>query len=89
MCTLDERILEHLEEDSWSTPRFMSKVFKFNASRSRVKERCEWLTQSGLVAPIYEDANLYAITREGQLYLGGDLDAEDLPRPYQESASPR
>ncbi len=81
MVTLDERILEHLEEDSWSTPRYMSKVFKFNASRGRVEERCKKLTQAGLITPIYERANLYAITSEGQQYLRGELDAEHLPKP--------
>lgn len=78
MCTLDERILEHLEEDSWSTPRYMSKEFRFNASRGRVEERCRKLTQAGLIAPIYEDANLYDITSDGQQYLEGELDAEHL-----------
>jgi len=81
MCTLDERIIEHLADDSWSTPRFMSREFKFNASRSRVEERCKMLSQAGLIAPIYERGNLYAITSEGKQYLSGDLDAEHLPRP--------
>ncbi len=83
MCTLDERILEHLEEDSWSTPRFMSKKFRFNASQGRVEERCRKLTQAGLIAPIYEETNLYAITGEGRQYLEGELDAAHQPLPYR------
>jgi hypothetical protein len=81
MCTLDERIIEHLQDDSWSTPHHISRVIKFNASRDRVDERCKVLTRAGLIAPIYEDANLYEITSEGQQYLRGELDAEHLPSP--------
>lgn len=81
MCTLDERILEHLAEDSWSTARHMSRVVKLTASRGRVEERCQLLTQVGLVAPIFEDSNMYEITCEGQEYLDGTLDVEIRPTP--------
>lgn len=81
MCTLDERIVEHLQDNPWSTPRHMSREIKFNASRDRVDERCKMLTQAGLIAPIYSGANLYEITSEGQQYLSGELDAEHLPAP--------
>ncbi|ELY99457.1 hypothetical protein [Natrialba asiatica] len=39
------------------------------------------LSQVGLVAPIFEDSNMYEITCEGQGYLDGDLDAENRPEP--------
>jgi len=39
------------------------------------------LSYAGLIAPIYEEANMYEITGEGQQYLAGDLDAEYLPKP--------
>ncbi|RZH67191.1 hypothetical protein ELS17_15705 [Natrinema altunense] len=81
MCTLDERILEHLSEDSWSTPRHMSQAVKLTASRGRVEERCLMLSQVGLVAPIFEDSNMYEITDEGQGYLDGKLDVENRPEP--------
>lgn len=81
MCTLDERILEHLSEDSWSTPRHMSRVMRFDASRGRVAERCRMLSQVGLIAPIYEGSNMYEITGEGLEYLSGELDVEHRPRP--------
>ncbi|KMT45814.1 hypothetical protein EL22_27320 [Halostagnicola sp. A56] len=81
MCTLDERILEHLAEDSWSTPRHMSRVMKFDASRGRVKERCQMLSHAGFLAPIFEGSNMYEITSNGQEYLNGRLDAENRPRP--------
>lgn len=81
MCTLDERILEHLAEDSWSTPRCMTRVIKLTASRGRVEERCQLLSQVGLVAPIFEDNKMYEITHEGQEYLDGKLDVENRPVP--------
>ncbi len=81
MCTLDERILEHLAEDSWSTPKHMSRIFKFDASRGRIEERCQLLSQVGLVAPIFEGSHMYEITGEGLEYLDGRLDVEHRPRP--------
>ncbi|ELZ05371.1 hypothetical protein C482_02436 [Natrialba chahannaoensis JCM 10990] len=81
MCTLDERILEHLADDSWSSPLHISRVIKFDASRGRVSERCQLLSQVGLVAPIFEGSNMYEITREGQEYLDGKLDVETRPTP--------
>ncbi|QCC57856.1 hypothetical protein DVR14_04060 [Natrinema thermotolerans] len=81
MCTLDERILEHLSEDPWSTPRHMSQAVNLTASRGRVEERCQLLSQVGLVAPIFEDSSMYEITYEGQKYLDGELDVETRPEP--------
>ncbi|RZH66525.1 hypothetical protein ELS17_17840 [Natrinema altunense] len=81
MCTLDERILEHLSEDPWSTPRHMSRVVKLTASRGRVEERCQLLSQVGLIAPIFEDSTMYEITCEGKEYLEGELDVENRPTP--------
>lgn len=81
MCTLDERILEFLAEDSWSTPRHISRVVKLTASHGRVEERCQLLSQVGLIAPIFEGSTMYEITREGQEYLAGELDVETRPRP--------
>jgi len=81
MCALDERILEHLSEDPWSTPKHMSRIIKLTASRERVEERCLLLSQVGLVAPILEESNMYEITCEGEEYLDGELDVENRPTP--------
>jgi len=81
MCTLDERILEHLSEDPWSTPRHMSRAIALPASRGRVEERCQLLSQVGLVAPVLRDSSMYEITGEGQEYLNGDLDVGNRPPP--------
>ncbi|PLK19973.1 hypothetical protein CYV19_12245 [Natronobacterium gregoryi SP2] len=81
MCTLDERILEHLAEDTWSTPRHISRTIKFHATRRRIKERCQLLVQVGLIAPVVEDSNMYEITHQGEEYLEGELDVENHPKP--------
>ncbi|WP_199710169.1 winged helix-turn-helix domain-containing protein [Halosegnis longus] len=81
MCTLDERIIEYVAEDSLASPRLMASAMQFNATRRRIRERCQMLTDAGLIAPISDDAQMYEVTREGQRYLEGDLDAEHQPRP--------
>ncbi|ARS89650.1 hypothetical protein B1756_07800 [Natrarchaeobaculum aegyptiacum] len=81
MCTLDERILEYLEEEGWSTPKLISQRMKFNASRGRVEERCEMLAQVGLIVPIYEGSEMYELTGDGRDYLVGGVDVELRPRP--------
>lgn len=81
MCTLDERILEHLQREGWSTARIIERATSMNASRERVTERLLMLTDAGLVAPIFEDSKMYELTGEGQRYLLGKLDAEHQPRP--------
>lgn len=81
MCALDDRILEHLEQENWSSPKIMASRPRFRASQGRFQERCKMLSYAGLIAPIYEEANMYEITGEGQQYLAGDLDAEYLPKP--------
>ena len=80
MTILDDRILEHLDEDGWSSPSIMSSLTEFRyATCSRISNRCKMLSQAGLAAPIAGDS--YEITRWGQLYLAGELDAEHQPVP--------
>jgi hypothetical protein len=81
MCTLDERILEFVEEEPLSGPNLMASVMRFDASERRIRERCRMLAQAGLVAPVMGDYGMYEITRAGERYLEGDLDAEHQPRP--------
>jgi DNA-binding transcriptional ArsR family regulator len=82
MCTLDERIIERVDEDSLASARHLDRTINFDASKRRIEERLGMLTYAGLVAPIYDGADMYEITGEGQRYLEGDLDAEHLPRPH-------
>ncbi|UWG46591.1 PhiH1 repressor family protein, contains HTH domain [Halanaeroarchaeum sp. HSR-CO] len=78
MQQLDERILEHLSEEGWSTPHIMAKEPAFHdleASKARIGERCRALADVDFIAPIHGD--MYEITTWGQLYLDGDLDADN------------
>lgn len=79
MCSLDDRILEHLNEESWSSPSVMASRPGFRASPSRIGERCRVLADAELVAFVYDDA--VEITSWGQLYLSGKIDAQHQPTP--------
>jgi DNA-binding FadR family transcriptional regulator len=82
MRQLDERLLEHLGEQDWSTPRMLAQHPRFEemqVSRARIRERLQMLADAGLVGREHED--IYEITTWGQLYLEGELDAENQPRP--------
>lgn len=48
-------------------------------SRGRIRERLQMLAGAGLVAREHRD--VYQITRWGKLYLEGEVDAENQPRP--------
>ncbi len=81
MQQVDERILEHLAEDSWATPSTIASDSRFEelqVSQNHIRERCQELVQRELIAPVYDD--MYEITSWGLAYLRGDLDAGTLPR---------
>lgn len=79
MRQLDERILEHLREEGWSSPSIMQSRPDFQClgtSEGTIAERCCVLTSAELIAPIH--GGMYEITTWGSLYLKGDLDAQHL-----------
>lgn len=76
---VDERILEYLEEEGWSTPRVLASVSWIHASRARVRERLRVLGRVGLVAR--DRGRDWDITSRGQEYLAGELDAHHLRWP--------
>lgn len=83
MYPLDERILEHLGEESWGSPSTMAAEVEFcqlDADAEYIEQRCECLVERELIAPIIEDGDMYEITRWGLAYLRGDLHADHLAR---------
>lgn len=83
MYPVDERILEHLAEESWASPSTMAAESEFQQleiGAGYIKNRCKLLTERELIAPIVADGSMYEITRWGLAYLRGDLDAGHLPR---------
>jgi hypothetical protein len=81
MCTLDERIIEYVNESILATPSIMSREIRFNASEARVRERCGILSYVGLIAPLVQGSELYEITTQGKEYLAGELDVAHQRRP--------
>jgi hypothetical protein len=79
--TLDERILEHLADEPWSTPELMELVEGIDATSAQIRDRCRVLADADLVA-IYEDEGWNTeLTTLGELYLKGEADIELYPRP--------
>ena len=81
MIQLDDRILEFICEEGWSSPEIMAARPEFQASAAIINERCLWLASAGLIAPISGD--LYELTTWGRVYLKGEIDAGHQPRPTQ------
>ena len=81
MCTLDERVIEFVNESMLASPSLIASEIRFDASEQRIRERCKVLAEAGLIAPIHEGEDYYVITRSGQRYLEGELDVKHQPRP--------
>ena len=83
MYTVDERILEHLAEESWGSPDTMAAESEFQgleADKEYIKQRCKQLVERELIVPLVAGESMYEITNLGLAYLRGDLDARHLPR---------
>lgn len=79
--TLDERILEHLADEPWSTPELMELVDRINAKPAQIRDRCRVLADADLVAIHLDQGWIVELTTLGQLYLDGEADIELYPRP--------
>jgi len=79
--TLDERILEHLSEEPWSTPDLMELVEGIDATPAQLRDRCRVLADADLVAIYEQDSWNVEITTLGELYLNGETDIELYPPP--------
>jgi hypothetical protein len=79
--SIDDRILEHLRDESWSTPRFMTNVQGIHATETQVRERCRVLADADLVAFLTSDQDMVELTGRGKQYLEGKVDVELYPRP--------
>jgi hypothetical protein len=82
MKQLDERILEHLDVEAWSSPSVMARESEFSASEGHIRDRCRRLQYVGFIAPIACD--MWEITTDGRLYLEGKIDARYRPYPTVE-----
>jgi len=74
MCKLDERILEHVDDEPWSSSRVMASLTGFQyASEGRLAERCRILSRIGFIASLHGDA--YEITGLGERSLASEVNA--------------
>lgn len=83
---LDDRILEHLQDDSLSTAKQIAIRNGIHATESQVQERCKVLADTDLVAFLSEDCRFVELTTEGEQYLEGDIDVELYPYPRHPKA---
>lgn len=88
MQQIDERILEHLAEESYSTPRRMAKRKECSASKGRIRERCRILSRVELIAPVSDEWMAYELTEKGERYLEGELHQDVFPDPWAEGRTP-
>lgn len=79
--SIDDRILEHLRDESWSTPKFIANMSHIHATEPQIRDRCRVLADVDLVAFLTEDLDLVELTTWGRQYLEGDVDVELYPRP--------
>jgi len=79
MLKLDERILEQVEADGWTTPGMLVRKPEFPEYEGVISDRCKRLYYVGFIEPIHGE--MYDLTIEGRLYLQGELDARHQPTP--------
>ena len=78
---LDERILELLDEESWSTPAVMVLDVPIEATKAQIRDRCKVLADAGLVAIEPDDGWMIHLKTRGKLYLEGEVDIDLYPSP--------
>lgn len=76
MSRADDRILEYLSATGPDTPKEMADSDCVRFSRQHINARCKTLVSYGLL--VHLGNGVYDITRTGEQYLAGELDARDL-----------
>jgi len=73
--------MELLEEEGLSPASLISHDVFESVSTSHVRERLHMLAGAEFVGSLTTDRTHWELTKAGQRYLDGDLDAENQPRP--------
>jgi hypothetical protein len=79
--TVDERILEHLNDEPWTTPELMELVEGIDATAVQIRDRCRVLADADLVGIYKNEGWNVELTTLGLLYLKGEADINLYPRP--------
>ena len=76
MTIWDDRILEIIREEGPSSPTPLSEHDHIHINPSSVSRRLRKLNEAGLLHALGN--GVYSLTPEGESYLNGELDAEEL-----------
>jgi len=76
MTIWDDRILEILRDDGPTSPTPLSNHDHVHIGKSGISKRLNRMREHGLVQELGN--GVYSITETGELYLEGEVDAEDL-----------
>jgi len=76
MSIWDDRILEYISENEGGNVGDIANHDLIRVSQPHISRRCKVLAEHGLLRALGN--GVYVITEEGQRYLRGELDAEDL-----------
>ena len=74
---IDERILQHLQEERMSTTTLMAANNWIHGSKDQIRERCEYLYELGFIHKITD--RTFEIDGEGIYYLDGKIAPDDPP----------
>ncbi|MFC7769334.1 hypothetical protein ACFQS5_11345 [Salinirubellus sp. GCM10025899] len=85
MTLLDERILEHLDDEDWSTEYYMFEHSEIPGTKEAIRSRCYLLEISKLIDRISESS--YVISYRGRSYLEGEYEPGSLPRDEDEDGN--
>ena len=77
MTLWDDRILEIIREEESGSPKQLSDNKYIRVSRSQVSRRLKKLAEHGLLNDLGN--GVYIITEQGEQYLDGEIDADELP----------
>jgi predicted transcriptional regulator len=78
MVLCDDRILEYISENESGSPKEMEDSGLVRYSSQYIGQRCKKLVDYGLLRHLGN--GVYVITEQGEQYLEGELDADDLER---------
>jgi len=78
MVLADDRVLEYLSEEGSTSPKQAADSGKVRFTCQHINMRLKKLTEYGLTSHIGN--GIYSITEQGEEYLAGELDAENLKK---------
>lgn len=87
MTLVDDRILEYIDENEVGSPTKMQREARLRFTPEYVAKRCRVLAEYGLLRPLGN--GVYSITKDGERYLDGDLDTEELDHEGDEENGER